>query len=70
VASHRASEGRTLHIPYKGAVSDFIQDLLGGLRSTATYIGALKLKEFPKRTTFVLVNRQMNLSNAKYDTRE
>lgn len=68
VAGHRASEGRTLHIPYKGAVEEFIQDVLGGLRSTATYIGALKLKEFPKRTTFVLVNRQLNTSNAKYDT--
>ena len=67
VFSHRASEGRYMQIPCKGPVSEFIQELLGSLRSTATYIGARSLKEFSRRTTFLLVNRQLNTSLAKYD---
>ena len=40
-------------------IHDFLQDLMGSLRSTATYIGARQLKEFPKRATFLKVNRQL-----------
>ena len=67
VDTYRASEGRDLDIPYKGDMHDFILDLLGSLRSTATYIGARRLKEFSKRTTFLMVNRQLNTSLEKYD---
>jgi GMP reductase len=67
VAKHRASEGREVLLPYKGDVHDFIDELFGSLRSTATYIGALKLKEFSKRTTFLLVNNQLNRSLEKYE---
>lgn len=67
VAKHRASEGREVLLPYKGDVNDFIDELFGSLRSTATYIGALKLKEFAKRTTFLLVNNQLNRSLEKYE---
>lgn len=67
VDAHRASEGRTVKIPYKGDVNYFVQDLLGSLRSTGTYIGARRLKEFPKRATFILVNRQLNTSIERYD---
>jgi GMP reductase len=67
VAKHRASEGREVLLPFKGDVHDFIGELFGSLRSTATYIGALKLKEFSKRTTFLLVNHQLNLSLEKYE---
>lgn len=65
--SHRASEGRYALIPYKGDIEDFLQDLFGSLRSTGTYIGARKLKEFSKRATFIRVNRQLNTSLEKYD---
>lgn len=67
IAAHRASEGRTTLVPYKGNVSVFIQDVLGSLRSTATYIGAKELKEFTKRTTFILVNRQLSTALEQYD---
>lgn len=60
VAKYRASEGKTVEIPYKGPVENTVQEILGGLRSTCTYAGALKLKELSKRTTFVRVNRQKN----------
>ncbi len=60
VAEYRASEGKTVNVPYRGRVKDTIQDILGGIRSTCTYVGASKLKELTKRTTFILVNEQHN----------
>ena len=64
---YRASEGRYILMPYKGPISNFIQDLFGSLRSTGTYIGARKLKEFPKRATFIKVNRQLTTYLEQYD---
>ena len=60
VANYRASEGKTVQIPYRGAVENTVQDFLGGLRSTCTYVGASKLKELTKRTTFIRVEEQHN----------
>ncbi|WP_194767767.1 GMP reductase [Tamlana sp. I1] len=60
VAEYRASEGKTVEVPYKGAVENTLQDILGGLRSTCTYVGASRLKELTKRTTFIRVNEQEN----------
>lgn len=62
--SYRASEGRELLLPLKGPVQETINELLGGLRSACTYVGAEKLKELSKRTTFVRVNRQLNTIHA------
>lgn len=61
VAEYRASEGKTVEVPYKGDVKDTLQDILGGLRSTCTYVGAQRLKELTKRTTFIRVAEQENL---------
>ncbi|KAI6191846.1 GMP reductase [Aphelenchoides bicaudatus] len=60
VAEYRASEGKTIRIPYRGDINATMLDVLGGLRSACTYIGATKLKEFSKRATFIRVNRQTN----------
>lgn len=60
VAEYRASEGKTVEIPYKGHVADTVQDILGGIRSTCTYVGAPRLKELTKRTTFIRVSEQEN----------
>jgi GMP reductase len=65
--SHRASEGRYVLMPYKGQIGDFIQDLFGALRSTGTYIGARRLKEFSKRATFVRVSKQLTDYLENYD---
>lgn len=59
-ASYRASEGKEVEVPYKGKVSGTIEEILGGLRSTGTYIGASELKHFSKCATFVRANRQLN----------
>jgi GMP reductase len=66
--SHRASEGRYTLVPHKGTITTFLQDLFGAIRSTGTYIGARRLKEFPKRATFILVNRQLNTLHEGHDT--
>lgn len=60
VAEYRASEGKTVKIPYRGPVSNSVLDILGGIRSTCTYVGASKLKELSKRTTFIRVTEQEN----------
>ncbi len=57
---YRASEGRTVLIPFKGPVDKTIQEILGGLRSACTYIGAPSLKQFSKCTTFIKVNNTHN----------
>jgi len=60
VADYRASEGKTVKIPFKGNVENTVIDILGGLRSTCTYLGARRLKELTKRTTFIRVQEQEN----------
>ncbi|MBL7723526.1 MAG: GMP reductase [Chitinophagaceae bacterium] len=60
VADYRASEGKTTEIPYRGPVTDTVLDILGGLRSACTYVGAKVLKELSKRTTFIRVQEQHN----------
>ena len=59
-ASHRASEGKKVYIKHKGSVGTTVEEILGGLRSACTYAGAKTLKDLPKCTTFVKVNRQLN----------
>ncbi len=60
VADYRASEGKTVQVPYRGKVENTVQDILGGIRSTCTYVGASQLKELSKRTTFIRVAEQEN----------
>ncbi|MBU6235747.1 MAG: GMP reductase [Alphaproteobacteria bacterium] len=60
VAEYRASEGKTVHVKYRGDVKATLQDILGGIRSACTYVGARKLKELSKRTTFIRVTQQIN----------
>lgn len=60
VANYRASEGKSVEVPFKGDVEHTIIDILGGIRSTCTYVGASRLKELTKRTTFIRVQEQEN----------
>lgn len=60
VANYRTAEGKCVTVPYKGLVSETIQDIYGGLRSACTYIGATKIKDFAKKTTFIMVNNTHN----------
>ena len=60
MAEYRSSEGRTVEIPYRGQVRNTVLNILGGLRSACTYVGAQELKHLSKCTTFVRTNRQVN----------
>lgn len=66
-AAYRAAEGKRVLIPYRGNVKATIEEIVGGLRSACTYVGARRLKELSKRTTFLLVNRQLNTSLNDYE---
>ena len=57
---YRTSEGRNVKIPYRGSIDTTVQDILGGLRSTCTYVGAAGLKQLSKCTTFVRCNDTHN----------
>lgn len=60
VAKYRAAEGKDVLIPYRGPVTETAQEILGGVRSACTYVGARRLRELSKRTTFVRVTQQLN----------
>ena len=60
VAEYRSSEGKTVRVPYRGAVVHTCNDIMGGIRSTCTYVGAKELRELAKRTTFIRVTQQLN----------
>jgi GMP reductase len=64
---YRSSEGREVLVPYRGDVAATVQDLLGGLRSTCTYAGALRLKHLMRCTTFVRCTQQFNSVYASND---
>jgi GMP reductase len=60
VARYRASEGKSVLLEARGPVEDTVQEILGGLRSACTYVGARKLKDLSRCTTFVRVGQQLN----------
>lgn len=60
IRKYRTSEGRVVRMSHKGNISSTIEDILGGVRSTCTYIGARNIKEMPKCATFFRVNNQLN----------
>jgi len=57
---YRGAEGKVVQLPYKGPVSATLTEILGGVRSACTYIGAKRIKDMPKCATFVQVNKQVN----------
>ena len=60
VAKDRAAEGKEVLVPHRGPVEATAQEILGGVRSACTYVGARRLRELSKRTTFVRVTQQLN----------
>ena len=60
LANYRSSEGKTVRLEYRGKIKDTVLNILGGIRSSCTYVGAPSLKQLSKCTTFVRVNNQFN----------
>ena len=57
---YRGNEGRLVTLPDRGPVNDTVEDILGGVRSACTYIGARRLKDMPKCASFVTVHNNIN----------
>ena len=68
--NYRSAEGRETIIPYKGDISSTINEILGGIRSCCTYVGATKLKSLTKCTTFIKVHRTHNTVYEKYTIKD
>lgn len=64
---YRASEGRVVSVPYRGDIQPIVGDILGGVRSTCTYVGAESLKQLSKRTTFIQVSNSKQY-NSVYES--
>ncbi len=60
VASYRSAEGKTVRLKHRGLVKNTLESILGGLRSSCTYIGARRLKDMPKCATFIRTTQQSN----------
>jgi GMP reductase len=60
VAEYRAAEGKSVEVPYRGPIAETVREILGGVRSACTYVGAMALRELTKRTTFIRVQEQEN----------
>ena len=57
---YRGVEGKTVYVDHKGPVNDTLVDILSGIRSACTYVGAEKLKTLSKCATFIRVNNTHN----------
>lgn len=69
IADYRSAEGKSVNVPYRGDVNQTVLDILGGIRSACTYVGAVNLKELSKRTTFVRVSQQLNEVFSMHDVK-
>jgi GMP reductase len=64
---YRGNEGRAVVLPDRGLVKETLEDILGGVRSSCTYIGARRLKDVPKCASFVRANSVINKAYERYD---
>ena len=63
---YRGNEGRHIKLPHRGSVQPAVEDILGGVRSACTYIGARRLKDMPKCASFVTVHNNINKVYERY----
>ena len=70
VAKHRAPEGKEVRVPYRGPLDLTVQSILGGVRSACSYVGARRIKDLPKCTTFIRVTRTTNEVYQKFNVEE
>jgi GMP reductase len=60
LSDYRSSEGKKVQLKFRGKIKDTVLNILGGIRSSCTYVGAPSLKQLSKCTTFIRVNKQFN----------
>lgn len=59
----RTDEGIRTEVPYVGAVEHIVDDIMGGVRSAMTYVGAEFLPEFQERSQFVRISPATQIEN-------
>ena len=64
---YRGNEGRAIILPDRGPVKETVEDMLGGVRSSCTYIGARRLKDIPKCASFVRCVQPLNTVFESYE---
>jgi GMP reductase len=60
LSDYRASEGRTVEVPYRGSVRNTVQEIFGGIRSACSYVGAFDLPSLYSNGKLIKVNRTIN----------
>ncbi len=70
VAKHRAPEGKEVRVPYRGPLEITVQAILGGVRSACSYVGARRIKDLPKCTTFIRVTQTTNEVYQRFNVEE
>ena len=70
VAKHRAPEGKEVRVPYRGPLDVTVQAILGGVRSACSYVGARRIKDLPKCTTFIRVTQTTNEVYQRFNVEE
>ena len=66
-SGYKGAEGKVVYLPDRGPVKHTIEEILGGVRSTCTYIGADKLKYLPKCATFIQTRQVINTVFNQYE---
>ncbi len=64
---YKGAEGKVVYLPDRGPVQHTIEEILGGVRSTCTYIGADKIKYLPKCATFIQTRQIINTVFNRYE---
>jgi IMP dehydrogenase len=60
-------EGVEGRVPYRGSLSDFVYQMIGGLRSAMGYCGCATIEEFRTNTRFVKVSPATVVENHPHD---
>ena len=60
-------EGVEGRVPYRGTLSDFVYQMIGGLRSAMGYCGCTTIEEFRRDTRFVRVSAATVVENHPHD---
>ena len=53
--AYRAPEGKSGKVPYRGRAKNVLDDLIAGLRSSMSYLGAKSLRDFQKNAKFIKI---------------
>lgn len=62
----KTSEGVSYTVKQSGSVLSVVQDMIGGLRSSMSYVGARTIKEFQKNAEFIMVSNSTVIENGAH----